>query len=219
MRECYQTREFKQPEPVSRYEHEKLAPMTFDNKENKVNLRRCKKKQFYDASICRHLCSMSLVLKSKSTSPINKCEEICFELTKSSKSSGKICPYQKYCPNGCPCKHYACEKITDKDQVAIPVWDLESKTRKKGQHIDESIFQRREDLKRRPNSAGFNVKLYDYISKNFEEVFVDQGALFPHVAGAAFLNGEHFLIDAKGQMRVFSSLRNEILTMPFRDRY
>ncbi len=34
-------------------------------------------------------------------------------------------------------------------------------------------------------------------------------------AGATFLKGEHYLIDAKGQMRVFSKSRNEILTPQF----
>ena len=39
------------------------------------------------------------------------------------------------------------------------------------------------------------------------------------VAGATFINGEHFLVDAKGQMRVLSSQRNDILTQPFEKRF
>ena len=111
MQTCFETKEFKQPELVASHKPKNIKPLIFDEKDNSVNLRRCKKKQFYDASICRHLCSSSLVLKSKKLSPINSCEEICFELTRSSESSGEICPFQKYCPSGCPCKHYNCEKI------------------------------------------------------------------------------------------------------------
>ena len=181
MRECYQTREFKQPEPFTEYMPEKPVPITFDSKENKVNLRRCKKKKFYDASICRHLCSMSLVLKSKRTSSINKCDEICFELTRSSEASGKICPYQKYCPNGCPCKHYVCDKITENDQERIPVWDLGSKTTKEPEDVGMNIYERMKSIKREPETSFFNVKLHSFNQKNSsKEVFVKSGVLFPH---------------------------------------
>ena len=176
---CLETKEFKQPDTVLQHQIEEQEPITFDEKDNRVNLRRCNKKNFYDAMICRHLCSVSLVLKPKRSLPINSCEEICFELTKSYESAGDICPFQKYCPNGCPCKHYVCEKISAKDQEVIPVWDLDSKTNRS--HTDSSIFQRREALRRKPHTSGFNVTLYDYNSENLsEEVFVKQDVLFPH---------------------------------------
>ena len=128
MTKCFETKEFKQPEPIMKHQPGEPEPRIFDEKENKVNLRRCQKKKFYDAMLCRHLCSTSLVLKSTRTYPINSCDEICFGLTKSSGYAGAICPYQKYCANGCPCKFYSCEKISEKDQEVIPVWDLETKT-------------------------------------------------------------------------------------------
>ena len=181
MEECKQKQVFKQPEPVERIEPEKHKPLIFDEKENRVNLRRCKKKKFYDAMICRHLCSSSLVLKSKKNSPIDNCEQICFELTKSSESSGEICPYQKYCAGGCPCKYYDCEKITDKHQEFIPVWDLQSKTSRQPPDLEMNIFQRRESLKRQPKTSGFNVMLHDFSSTNSSDVvFVDKNELFPH---------------------------------------
>ena len=114
--------------------------------------------------ICRHLCSSSLVLKPK-RSIINSCEEICFELTKSSQLSGEICPYQKYCSNGCPCKYYVCDKTSVKDQEVIPVWDLQSRTNRT-EDIDFNIFNRRESLKRKPHTSGFNVTLYDFNSES-----------------------------------------------------
>jgi len=185
MEECKEKKEFKQPEPVVLIEPKEHKPLIFDEKDNKVNLRRCQKKKFYDASVCRHLCSTTLVLKTKKTSPINNCEEICFELTRSSELAGEICPFQKYCPNGCPCKNYVCDKISFKDQEVIPVWDLESQTiisnSSDQTDLNSSIFQRRESLKRKVQTSGFNVRLYDYYSKNLsEEVFVKQGVLFPH---------------------------------------
>jgi len=181
MQKCYQTKEFKQPEPFLNHEQKKLEPLSFDNKENKVNLRRCKKKKFYDATICRHLCSISLVLKSTKTSQISSCEQICFELTKSHELAGEICPYENYCPNGCPCKHYMCEKMTDKDQEVIPVWDLNSKTDEEPEVVDVNIYERRKDLKRKPKTSRFNVMLHSYNHKNVsEEVFVKSDVLFPH---------------------------------------
>ena len=131
MEECKETKVFRNPGPIKKNEPKKQKPLSFNKKDNQVNLRRCKKKKFYDAAICRHLCSSSLVLKSRRTSPTNSCEEICFELTRSSKTSGEICPYQKYCPSGCPCPLYACEKIGQNEQENIPVWDLESKKSRK----------------------------------------------------------------------------------------
>ena len=118
---------------------------------------------------------------------INNCEEICFELTRSSES-GKICPYQKYCPNGCPCKHYVCEKIRINDQQEVAVWDLESKTNDymgKGNkslvNLDQNIFQRREELNREPKTFGFSVSLYDFSSTNSaSQVFVEADVLYPH---------------------------------------
>ena len=181
MQKCYQTREFKQPEHFLKQEQKTLDPLSFDEKENRVNLRRCKKKKFYDATICRHLCSVSLVLKSTKTAQINNCEKICFELTKSHEFAGEICPYQKYCPNGCPCKHYNCEKVTDKYQEVIPVWDLESKTDHEPEVVGFNIYERRKDLKRDPTTSRFNVLLHSYNQNNFsEEVFVKSDVFFPH---------------------------------------
>ena len=182
MQKCFETKEFEQPEPVFKYKRKEQKPLVFDEKDNKINLRRCKKEKFYDASICRHLCSSSLVLKSRKSLPTNSCEDICFELTKSAKSAGEICPFQKYCPNGCPCQFYQCEKISGKEQEKIPVWDLYSQTERKmtEQEMKVNIFQRREALDRKPNTSGFNVMLHDFNSTNSSEVFVQQDAIFPH---------------------------------------
>lgn len=182
VRQCYETREFKQPELVSKYEPQKTEPLIFNEKDNKVNLRRCKKKKFYDAMLCRHLCSTSLVLKSTTTTSIDNCEEICFELTKSSEFSGAICPYQKYCASGCPCKYYSCDKISEKDQEVIPVWDLESQTSRQPDDNNTmiNIFDRRKSLWRQSHTFSFDVLLYDYSKNTTGPVFVDRNALYPH---------------------------------------
>ena len=124
MKQCYETEEFFLPKPVSKIEHANDTHLVFSEEENDVNLRRCQKKQFYDQKICRHLCSETLVLESMRTKPISPCESICFELTRTAESSGQVCPSQKYCPLGCPCPHYECEK-TDSRQKFVPVFDLE----------------------------------------------------------------------------------------------
>ena len=123
MKKCYETKEFMLPVSVLKIDYAKGDPLSFSDEENEVNLRRCQKKQFYDQNVCRHLCSTTLVLESTRTNPISPCESVCFELTKSSDSAGKVCPFQKYCSNGCPCPFYDCEKF-DSRQKMIPVFNL-----------------------------------------------------------------------------------------------
>ena len=125
MKQCFETKKFIVPEPVSKIEHAKGTAIVFSDEDNKLNLRRCQKKQFYDQNICRHLCSTTLVLESTRTKPISPCESMCFELTKSSDSAGQVCPTQKYCRNGCPCPFYECEKF-ELRQKMIPVFDLKT---------------------------------------------------------------------------------------------
>ena len=74
-----------------------------------------------------------------------------------------------------------CEKMTDKDQEVIPVWDLNSKTDEEPEVVDVNIYERRRDLKRKPKTSRFNVMLHSYNHKNVsEEVFVKSDVLFPH---------------------------------------
>ena len=129
MKQCHETEEFLLPQPVSKIEVKEAKPShTFSEMENEVNLRRCQKKKFYDAKICRHLCSKTLVLKSTRSNPTSPCESICYQLTRSFDSAGEVCPTEKYCRNGCPCPHYQCEKIVS-NETLIPVFDLKRKTR------------------------------------------------------------------------------------------
>ena len=123
MKQCRDTKKFILPEPVSKVEPVKAAPLVFSKEENEVNLRRCQKKRFYDQKVCRHLCSNTLVLKSTRTNPITPCESICFGLTRSFDSAGEVCPFQKYCSKGCPCPYYECEKL-ESPQKFVPVFDL-----------------------------------------------------------------------------------------------
>ena len=124
MKQCFETEEFILPEPVSPYERAKPTPLIFSREESEVNRLRCQKKQFYDQKICRHLCSKTLVLELARANPFSPCESMCFELTRSSDSAGEVCPFQKYCPRGCPCPYYQCEKLNDR-QTMIPAFDLE----------------------------------------------------------------------------------------------
>ena len=124
MKECYSTKKFVFPEPVSIIESIVPELVKFSHEENEINSVRCQKKQFYDQKICRHLCSKTLVLKSTRTNPISPCEKICFGLTRSFDAAGEVCPFQKYCSKGCPCPHYECEKF-ESYQKLVPVFDLQ----------------------------------------------------------------------------------------------
>lgn len=185
MQQCHETREFKQPVPVSKIQPIQIKPVVFNVEENEVNLRRCQKKRFFDTKICRHLCSTTLVLESKRTSPVNSCEQMCHELTRSSESSGDICPFQKYCKDGCPCQYYNCEKLSDDDQTQIPVWDLEVKTKKVPE--TDAIFARQKSLKRQPSTYEFKTVLYDFNLKNETRDNFLQQEIFPHEWISVFL--------------------------------
>ena len=78
-----------------------------------------------DQLLCRHLCSQSVVLKSRKTIAVTPCEKMCFELTRSFDNAGEICPSEKYCRKGCPCQFYHCQKIMN-EQTLAPTWDLQN---------------------------------------------------------------------------------------------
>ena len=127
MKECYETKEFILPEPFIEIKPIEKETIRFDEDENQINLIRCKKKKFYDQKVCRHLCSRTLVLTSTKTNSISPCESMCFELTRSSYSAGEVCPTEKYCPYGCPCPFYECEKL-ESNKKLLPVFDLQKPT-------------------------------------------------------------------------------------------
>ena len=76
-----------------------------------------------DRFICRHLCSESLVLESTRNKAAGPCEKICGELTRSYDFAGEVCPFEKYCLKGCPCRFYQCQKIKN-EQTLVPLWNL-----------------------------------------------------------------------------------------------
>ena len=131
MKQCHETTNFTLLSSRTKIVEKNKKIIEFTEEENGINHRRCKKKKFYDAKICRHLCSTTLVLESRKRKPVSPCESICYELTRSFNSAGEICPMQKYCKNGCPCSFYKCEKSTAMDQKYIPAFDLQQSTRLK----------------------------------------------------------------------------------------
>ena len=214
MQQCHETREFVQPVPVSKIQPMEFKPFIFTEEENEVNLRRCQKKRFFDTKICRHLCSTTLVLESTRTSPVNSCEQMCYELTRSSESSGDICPFQKYCKDGCPCKYYDCEKLSDDDQTQIPVWDLDEKTKREPE--TDAIFSRQESIKRQTSTYEFKTVLYDFNFKNETRDNFIEHDIFPHEWILVFLCPNRIKIfrsKSRLQGQLFSTA-SIILSMP-----
>ena len=84
-----------------------------------------------DRNICRHLCSKTLVLESTRNKAFSRCDQICFQLTRTHDFAGDVCPFEKYCATGCPCPFYKCEKVVN-EQTLIPVWDLKNGKEIKG---------------------------------------------------------------------------------------
>ena len=138
LHQCIDSKEFVVPEEVAAREIFINKPDEFTARENEINLRRCKKQQFYDSQVCRHLCSTSLVRETWKKPAFSPCENICFELTRTQNSAGQICPFEKYCPNGCPCEHYECEKIPIEQQM-VPVWELKNITVVEGRVNSEKL--------------------------------------------------------------------------------
>ena len=149
MRECYETKNFTLPQPVSKITQVKGAPVKFTKDDDEANLRRFQKKNFYDQKTCRHLCSNTIILESTTTIAVSPCESMCFGLTKTSQSGEQICPTQNLCPTGCPCQDlkihllvrlkkewifkfgfcpfYECEKLNTRQKLA-PFFDLKKKS-------------------------------------------------------------------------------------------
>ena len=166
---CTSTRVFEQPEEFVLPKRLVSPPLLFTKKENDVNLRRCKKQNFYDARLCRHLCSTTLVLDTKTTADFSKCEMICFELTKTHTAAGQICPFEKYCPNGCPCKHYQCEKLIN-EQEFIPVWDLNDKKRTSVPIVQEADLIYRRNKGRQHVITKSPALFYDFWEKRHKQI-------------------------------------------------
>lgn len=138
MKKCKETKKFILPQQISKIELNENELKVFSVEENEVNLRRCKKKKFYDAKICRHLCSKTLVLETTRTNSISPCESICYVLTRSFDSAGDVCPGEKYCQNGCPCLYYECEKLDASHQKLIPVFNLRKSVSENGKDASKT---------------------------------------------------------------------------------
>ena len=222
MKDCYETKEFILPEPISKMKPAEKEPVRFDKEENHVNLTRCKKKKFYDQKVCRHLCSKTLLLTSTRTKSISPCESMCFELTRSSESAGEVCPTEKYCPYGCPCPFYECEKL-DSYQKLAPVFDLQKPKPYKTDRIwisDSVITGRWHD--RKAEKMTFPIVLSSLENRNKKIRVNDTDSFLPYErfyflssllasqysffvkthksTGATFLNGEHYLVDVIGNL-------------------
>lgn len=92
---------------------------------------------------------------------------ICFELTRT--LAGEICPYEKNCPTGCPCKQYQCEKLIN-EQEYIPVWNLNEKTKTSvpiGQEA-ELIYRRNEG--RQQVITKYPALFYDFGEKRIKRI-------------------------------------------------
>ena len=145
--------------------------------------------KFYDQSICRHLCSRSLILESTRKTAISPCEKICFELTKSFAFAGLICPFEKYCIKGCPCEHYRCKKI-EFQQEKVPVWDLSKRKTIAVPDIEEKdiglITKRNKDYasltgeNRKRHFIQSPIKLVDLTKKDTLTLKVSEERLFSH---------------------------------------
>ena len=176
MRRCRETKKLIIPVGVSEIVEIKKNTAEYTEEDNELNLRRCQKKKFYDTKICRHLCSSTLVLKTTRTKLFSPCESICFELTRSFDSAGEVCPYEKYCKNGCPCPFYKCEKLIKAHQKLVPVFDLqksetlkldEKKNNQTSENLSVDLITRRWEGRSR-NIKKFVIILSDLTGRGME---------------------------------------------------
>ena len=131
---------FYQPDFISKIIKKEPRLLEFTEAENKMNMRRCEKKKFYDAKICEYLCSQYSVKRSSERE--NLCKDVCFTITRSQKTAGEVCPFQKYCINGCPCTHYQCEKEDKLSKKYQLVWNVTA--RESVQVADDTLIYRRD---------------------------------------------------------------------------
>jgi hypothetical protein len=100
---------------------EQISSDVFTENEQNVNLKRCKRLNFYgkkinsakldnfkDLRICQDFCS-----KTHENDRII-CVDLCRQLMSDEGESKDICPFEKRCLFGCPCKFYICEHVDPK---------------------------------------------------------------------------------------------------------
>ncbi|CAG5110971.1 Oidioi.mRNA.OKI2018_I69.chr2.g5317.t1.cds [Oikopleura dioica] len=86
----------------------------YTNDEQDVNLKRCKRYNYYDLKICEQLCSKI------NEEDVGLCRQICESHLSDNGEMDEICPFEKLCAAGCPCSYFQCEHV---DVKKIPlVW-------------------------------------------------------------------------------------------------
>ena len=100
---------------------------------------------------------------------------VCFELTQTHDAAGAICPYEKQCPEGCPCAHYQCEKIIN-EQEYIPVWDLNKKTTIKAPKVEEAALIYRRNEGRLLVITKSPAVFYDFETGQYEQIYMKDEA-------------------------------------------
>ena len=214
LHECKSSRVFIQPEPRTKLDQKPKTELSFTKEENFENVRRCKINKFLDAKTCKYLCrQFSAILNQEE----NHCEDLCFTLSRSEKTAGEICPYEKYCPEGCPCPYYDCEKSVADRQKLSPAWDLSS-SRKVQIESTELIYSRDTIWDELPNQkretniiSTHQIIFYDHGNGSKKIIDTSRSKSFEkHGVGSTFFDGRHYLVDAKANMFKVDEIKSEL---------
>ncbi|CAG5079487.1 Oidioi.mRNA.OKI2018_I69.PAR.g9264.t1.cds [Oikopleura dioica] len=108
-----ETGQFRFPAQIVSYKtRENIDDDFYTKDEQDVNLKKCKRYNFYDLKICEQLCSK--IHKED----VALCRQICRSHLSEKGEINEICPFEKLCPAGCPCIYYQCEHV-DTNQVPL----------------------------------------------------------------------------------------------------
>ena len=120
---------------------------------------------------------------------------------------------------GCPCPHYECETLADDRQRYLPVWNkkfsktiaVDFKT-----NFDELIYRKSTEyvgIKDLHKIAVSPIYLFDFEKEKQQKIDLNGEDLYDHSAGSAFLNGKHYLVDARGKMMTISEEEPKLVSV------
>ncbi|CBY14124.1 unnamed protein product [Oikopleura dioica] len=149
--DCLETRQFTHPNVTILLAKETnetniviVENVFYDVIQQEINLKNCQKLRFYDRAICRNLCSLT------DDCSRTACEKLCETLLSQFGFLEDICPFEKLCPVGCPCKFFPCT-LTKVPQIQaarnhefnsgrVVLYNWETKQQTQTNRIDSKSF-------------------------------------------------------------------------------
>ena len=161
------------PTVIKKVQFAKVLPTNFSTSDNQANRNHCIFNAKKDQKLCEVLC------RNDSLEDNNECREIC--RIASDLSDSNDCPFEKECPEGCPCPKYECKKNSYPAETPVVI--------STGRVNKTHGFSQRIESYRHLMFMSFNSKVGKIIGTNVKTFDLDSREILKTI----FMEGRHFL--------------------------